>query len=298
MEAWRVDLRSDQPVSIDETRVFVAAGEALIALNAADRTVLWRSPAGTVTAPILAQGGWIIAASTGQLAAYRAADGTEVWRQASGTERERPTIEGDCLYVPLEDGRLLALDLETGRKRWEQRFDGAPTEVLAFPDRVYLGSADKYFYALRADTGEMSWRSRVGAVLRGRPVAEGGRVYVAAIDNVLRGFDRRTGALVLHPSVPYRPISGPVILGTSVLVPGAAPELRAFDAATGRPAGEIKLAEPLAGAPSFGQWEGATVMAVFTGALSNQWMLSLLGPPPAATPGTGAPAGLQPRATR
>ena len=70
------------------------------------------------------------------------------------------------------------------------------------------------------------------------------------MDNVVRAFDRRTGALLWHPSVPFRPTTGPVLHGTTVLVPGAAAEIRGFDVA-GRPAGQIKLEEALAIPPVF-----------------------------------------------
>jgi outer membrane protein assembly factor BamB len=291
VEAWRVDLATELPVAIEGDRVFVAAGEAIHALRGSDRTVLWRVPSGALTAPMLVQSGWLIAASAGTLAAYRTSDGTLVWHQDNGEERLPPTIEGDNLYVPLADGRLRALELATGRTRWEQRFDGAPGEVLAFPDRLFLGAGDKYFYSVRADSGELAWRWSVGAAFRGRPAADDSRIYVAAMDNVLRAFDRRTGALVWHPSVPFRPSAGPALVGASVVVPGTASEIRAFNPSNGHPAGRIALGEPLATAPGFGVVDGTPLVAAFTGALSNQWKLTLLGPP--AKPATAPPIPLQ-----
>jgi outer membrane protein assembly factor BamB len=295
-EAWHVELRTDLPVAVEGARVFVAAGDAIQALNADDRTVLWRAPAGALTAPLLVHEGWVLAASKGQLAAYRSADGSLVWRQASGVQRERATIEGDNLYIPLEDGRLLALALDTGRTRWAQQLDGAPTEILAFADRIYVGSADKWFYSFSAATGEVSWKFRVGAALRGRPAADSTRVYAAAIDNVVRAFDRVSGALRWHPSVPFRPSAGPTVIGSTVVVPGTSLEIRAFRAATGSPAGTITVPDPLATAPAFGVADGVPAMAAVTGGLANQWKLlfsegSMQGPiaPITVLPGTVVP---------
>jgi outer membrane protein assembly factor BamB len=285
-EAWRVAMLADQPIAVDGDRVFVAAGEAIHAFALENASVLWRAPAGTLTAPILAQDGWIVAASSRGLAAFRAEDGSKVWERETGVQRGRATIEGDNLYVPLEDGRLLALDLGTGADRWVHRFaipktpDTGPhppglSEVLAYPDRVFVGAADGKFYCLKTADGAIDWRFHIGAVLRGRPIGEGNRIFATAMDNVVRAFDRRSGALLWHPTVPFRPTTGPVLLGSIVMVPGAASEIRAFDTA-GHPAGQIKLDDPLATPPAFAETPGGAVMAAVTGSLNAQWKLLLV----------------------
>ncbi len=285
-EAWRVDLRADQPIAVEGDRVFVASGEAIHALALENAEVLWRAPTGTLTAPLLAQDGWIIAASAAGLAAFRSTDGVKIWQRETGVQHARATIEGDNLYVPLDDGRLLALDLRTGTDRWVHQFripkppaagphPPGVSEVLAFPDRLFVGAADRTFYCLKASDGTLEWRFRIGAVLRGQPVSDGRRIFITAMDNVVRAFDRRTGELLWHPSVPFRPTTGPVLHGTTVLVPGAAAEIRGFDVA-GRPAGQIKLEEALAIPPVFAAAPGGPVLAAVTGSLNGQWKLLLV----------------------
>lgn len=277
-EAWHVELRTDQPVAVEGPRVFVAAGEMIHALDAAGGSVLWRAASGAVTAPLVAQNGWLIVASASGLTAFRAEDGTKVWSRDTGAQRLRPTIEGDNLYVPLDDGRLLALDLRTGADRWTKHLAGHLfSEVLAFPDRVYAGSTDKFFYCFDADDGAWEWHTRLGAVLRGRPAAEGANIFVTSVDNTLRAYDRNSGALRWHPSVPFRP-GAPVVIGSVVVVAGNSAQLLAFDARTGRPAGQIKLDEDLVMPPAFGS-SGTAVMAAFTGSLNAQWKLVLTAPP-------------------
>ena len=277
-EAWRVELRTDQPVAVEGPRVFVAAGEMIHALDAAGGSVLWRAASGAVTAPLVVQNGWLLVASASGLTAFRAEDGTKVWSRDTGAQRLRPTIEGDNLYVPLDDGRLLALDLRTGADRWTKHLTGHLfSEVLAFPDRVYAGSTDKFFYCFDADDGAWEWHTRLGAVLRGRPAAEGANIFVTSVDNTLRAYDRNSGALRWHPSVPFRP-GAPVVIGSVVVVAGNSAQLLAFDARTGRPAGQIKLDEDLVMPPAFGS-SGTAVMAAFTGSLNAQWKLVLTAPP-------------------
>ena len=277
--AWKVELRSDFAVAAEGEHVYVAAGEAIHALKAVDGSEEWLAPSGNVTAPLLVQAGWVVAATGSGLTAYRSADGTKVWSRQVGDARVSPTIEANNLYVPLEDGRLLALDLQTGKDKWVRHLTGPLSEVLALPERVYVRSADKHLYCYRSTDGERDWRFLFGAVVRGRPAADDKRIYVTAMDNTIRAYRRSNGELLWHPAVPFRPTTGPVVIESTVIVSGSAPELRAFESATGKSVGQITLEEPLAMPPAFGRSGGAVVMAAFTGSLTSQWKLVLTGPP-------------------
>lgn len=285
-EAWRVQMRADQAIVSDDTLLIVAAGEMLHALDAADGKVLWEAPSGTVTAPLLVQGGWVIAASAGQLTAFREIDGAKIWSHDSPPQHVRASIEGDNLYVPLDEGRLLALDLKTGAERWS-RFPakGTLSEVLAFPDRVFVGASNKVFYVYDADDGEDDWHPPIGTTLRGRPVSDGTRVVITGMDNLVRAFDRVNGRLDWHVPVPYRP-TGPVIVGSAVVVPGLGAEIHAFTLEGGKPGGQIKLEQQLAMPPVFAGSGAGLLMAAITGTVSSDWTLVLMAPPaPPAPPG-------------
>lgn len=283
-EAWQVQMRADQAIVADETLLIVAAGEMIHALDARDGKVLWEVPSGTVTAPLLVQGGWVIAASAGQLSAFREIDGMKVWSHDSAPQHVRATIEGDNLYVPLDEGRLVALDVRTGAERWTKFPARGPlSEVLAFPDRVFVGASNKTFYAYDADDGEIDWDPVIGTTLRGRPVSEGNRVFITGMDNLVRAFDRGNGKLYWHIPVPYRP-TGPVIVGSRVVVPGTAPEIQAFETEKGKPAGQIKLEKQLLVPPVFAGSGAAALMAAITGTITGDWTLLLAAPPPTQAP--------------
>ena len=281
-QAWRVELRTDRPVAADGDRVFIASGEAIHALNAATSEVLWRAPVGAITAPLVAHEGWVIAATDATVTAFRAADGSKVWSRSTGAQRERATIDGDHLYLPLDDGHLLALDLQTGAERWSRDFTGPLSEVLAIGDRIYVGSGDKHFYCLNAANGQWAleggWRQWIGAELRGRLAADQSRVFAASMDNTVRAFDRGHGALRWHKSLPFRP-SGPAVIGSTVVVSGTAAEVRAFDAATGRPAGQITLGAAPVVPLAFAASGSETLAAVVTSSLGGEFMLVLTEPP-------------------
>ena len=277
-EAWREAISADQPLAADNAFVFVAAGDAVHALRQADRTTAWRRPTGTITAPPLAKDGWVIAAAGEKLFALRAIDGSIVWSIDSGPQRERATIDGDTLFVPLANGRVRALDLATGTVQWEQRVAGAPAELLVVGDRLYFGATDKHFYSLRTADGQEDWRKKVGAEIRGRAATDGNRVFFAGFDNLVRAVNRESGSQRWQAGVPFRPFAGPVVAGSTVFIAGPSAELHQLNLMTGREAGKTALPERLAIAPAIAAWEKALVVAGVSGGLTETWKLWLASP--------------------
>ena len=59
-------------------------------------------------------------------------------------------------------------------------------------DTVFDGSASGYFFALRASTGAVRWRIKVGAVSCA-PLLSGGMIYIGTADGTLLAVDSQTG---------------------------------------------------------------------------------------------------------
>jgi outer membrane protein assembly factor BamB len=275
-EIWRIELRPAQPIVAGDSHAYVTAGDVIHAVRLEDGVIAWRRPSGALAAPLLAHQGWIIASTADSLAALREADGSLVWQQASVGQTERATIDGNMLYVPYSDGRIVAFDLATGKPRWERKLGGAPSEILAAGGRLYVGAADRLFYCLDADKGDEAWRRRAGAVPRGRPAADARHVYLTGLDNVLRALDRGSGVERWQASLPFRPWAGPVLIGSVVLVPGPAPALSTFVAESGRPYTPIPFGAPLLDPPAFAATDQGPVAAAVTGGLTEEWTLSVL----------------------
>ena len=293
-EAWTVKLPVDQPPAADGDKIFVFTGETLHALNGADGSTAWSVRIGQPSAALLARGGWVISASGGSVAARRASDGETVWTKATGAVSQRAAIDGNALYVPLTEGRLLALDLETGTTRWDQPVGPAPTEPLAYADRIYLGSDNKRFMCLHAKSGAIDWQWEIGTRVIGPAAGDPSRVYFTAMDNVLRALSRDHGGQRWKQRLTYRPTGGPVLMDGQVAVPGITSELFGFDVTAGKTTGKLTFPVQLAIGPSFVAPDGpdATPAVVsITGGLTNQWTLSLAipAPPPAAAEPPAAP---------
>jgi len=125
----------------------------------------------------------------------------------------------------------------------------------------------------------------VSRVLADEKTSLGGELKTSIADTEADRGDY-SEELLVGPSFQYRPTRA-IHMDFAALagIGSDSPELQAFDASTGRPAGKITLDEPLAMPAAFGRSGGAVVMSAFTGNLKDQWELVLTGPPaPAPAP--------------
>jgi outer membrane protein assembly factor BamB len=293
---WTASLAAAKPLAADTDRVYVADGELIHALSASDGKVAWRAVAGRpITAPPFAHAGWVFVAAAGDLIALRAVDGAVLWRKPLGPIEFAPALDGELLVVSLVDGRVVALNLKDGSERWTTDLRSSPGEPFVIGDRVYVGTQDKYFCVLFASSGRVEDHRPIGGQLRGRVAVDGDQVYMAGLDNMLRVVRRRGGALLWQKALVYRPASGPVLIGGTVLVPGyVETPLPVFSVAGGAPAGALGFDGSLVALPVFITLADQRVAVLgITGGLDNKWTIALrtsaLVRPVVAQPFTGVP---------
>jgi len=109
----------------------------------------------------------------------------------------QPIIVGRTVIIgSSSDDRIVALDLASGRVRWDF-FAGGPVRFApaAWQDRIFVASDDGYLYSLALDDGRLLWKHRGGPdarmclgngrmisrwPARGGPVVRNDTVYYAA----------------------------------------------------------------------------------------------------------------------
>ena len=249
---WTSELATAWAPSVDVGLVVVAGDELLTALDPATGRTLWRVPmAGGFSAPPIAAGGWVIGApASGDVISVRAADGQVLWtRRLGSSARVRPALNADGVYVSLEDGRVVALDLTSGEPRWERSLGGKPGELLVLDDRLFVGADDKWFYSLKIGDGGERWKKRIGGRPAGPAAVDAKRVYYVALDNILWAFHRGNGGRQWYAQLPVRPSGGPLVVADLVFVAGVAAEVYGYRVKTGAPAGAAKSPADLAAAP-------------------------------------------------
>ena len=242
-ELWMMPARTQSRPAAGEGLVFIAEPEALAALREADGSEAWRLPlTERLAAPLVWDNGWLIAATaSGTLLALRGARRRADLAVVTSARllSAPPALAADRVYAPAKDGRIVALRIDTGEPLWERRIGGSPSEMLALDDRLYVGSDDNFFYCLTARTGQIDWRWRTGGDVVGAAVVDERRVYFVSFDNILRALDRRSGAQRWKRPLPFRPLTGALMAGATVIASGVAPPLRAFLTKDGAPGGEV-----------------------------------------------------------
>ena len=69
------------------------------------------------------------------------------------------TVVGNLVYIGSTDGRLYALDRESGAKRWALKTGARVVSSPAVADgRVYVLSYDDTLYSANAETGAVVWK--------------------------------------------------------------------------------------------------------------------------------------------
>lgn len=245
-QVWRADLETTLRPAAADDRVYVVSAQALAGLEARSGKAVWRTPLEhPVSAPLAARGGWVIAAlDNGEVLALRGSDGVIVWRQQIGAALVAPAaINGDRLYLPGADGVVRALAVSTGAPLWTQPLGGSIVTIAPLGARVYAGSTDNHFYCLDDRNGRVRWRWRAGADPVGAAIADDQRVYFSSLDTVLRALDRGHGAQRWRQPLPWRPRTGPMRVGSTLVAAGIALDLRGYALDTGKPVGEFALSE-------------------------------------------------------
>ena len=207
--AWRAKpggpLRG-APTVANDTVYVLAQDNQVYALNQADGKVRWSASATLetqgvfgVAAPASAQGTVVTGFSSGELNAYRYENGRVLWQDALSRTSistsvssladidASPIIDGGRVYAVGQGGRMVALDLTTGQRLWEQNVAGISTPAIA-GEWLFVVTDDARLLCLSRTTGRARWitqlrrygneKKRSNAVTWFGPVLAGGRLVM------------------------------------------------------------------------------------------------------------------------
>ena len=140
------------------------------------------------------------------------------------------------LYVGTHDGRILALDAETGTTLWEHKTDDS---VIATPvvasGRVFCGSMDGKIYALNATNGTRIWSHDTGAAVTSAVALHKNLVPTGSRSYDFQARDAATGAPAWTRYFWFSWVESPATVHDGVAYVGSsdAAKVSAIDAASG-----------------------------------------------------------------
>lgn len=243
--AWTHETGTAWPLVPAAGALFVATDTAIIELDRTTGRMSRRIPLGAApSGPIaVAPRHLLTVIAPATLVAVRLDDRAVVWqRPLGGAVTGIRTGPDGVAYLSLADARIVAVSVADGDVRWTTSLAGVLTEPVTAPGRVFVGSTDNVFYALDAADGRLAWSWATGGDVVGG-AADDETVYVVSLDNVVRALNRGNGNQRWHQVMPTRPIAAPQVHNRLLVVPGVAPAISAYDAATGTAAGTFSLGD-------------------------------------------------------
>ncbi|MEM8825619.1 MAG: PQQ-binding-like beta-propeller repeat protein [Pseudomonadota bacterium] len=225
-EIWRenlvVPLRGAPTVAAGRVMVMTQDNQ-LLALNASDGERQWEvvatvEPAGLLGAasPAVAQGTAIVGFSSGELTAVRIENGRTVWQDAlSRTARttslaalsdiDAPAvIDNGQVFAIGHGGRMVALQLTSGQRSWEQSLAGVSLPWLA-GNWLFASTTKGEVVAIARNDGRIRWVSQLpafrnaeknkGPIYYRGPILAGGRLWLTSSEGQLISMSPQDGTV-------------------------------------------------------------------------------------------------------
>ncbi len=153
----------------------------IFALDQGDGKVVWTQSASLetqgvfgVAAPAASSGTVIAGFSSGELNAYRYENGRTLWQDALSRTSittsvssladidADPVIDDGRVYSIGEGGRMVALEIATGQRAWEQNLAGISTPWVA-GEWIFIVTDDAKLVCLSRANGKLRWISQLRA---------------------------------------------------------------------------------------------------------------------------------------
>jgi outer membrane protein assembly factor BamB len=105
-------------------------------------------------------------------------------------------ISAGVVYVGVQSGKLLAVDLKTGARLWTYEAGGeiGESSPCVAGGLVYVGDLKGIVHAVAARDGKAAWTFKAKTEVKASPVATDGKVLVGSYDQHLYALDAKTGA--------------------------------------------------------------------------------------------------------
>ena len=255
---------------VGEDLVVVAGKDGyVVALNAADGVERWRTNVvgESLAVPAVTDRGVVIYTTDGRLRMLSLFDGTEVWTMEQdlpaltlrGTAS--PVVVGSSIMVGFDNGRLIALSLDTGDTQWEammspptgrsdlERLADVDGRLQVVGQDVYASGYQGRVASLAAESGQVLWSREISTYVG--TGADWNNVYVAADDGELYALQRRNGDDVWRSELMIRRNpSAPTSFDLTVVVGDFDGYVHFFSNLDGHPVARVRVGKgSLSGAP-------------------------------------------------
>lgn len=172
-----------------------------------------------ISSPLMSGGTVFVGSTDGNLYAVDRESGTLKWKfEAKSRISSSPALADGTVYFGAYDGNFYAVDAAMGQLKWKFKTEGEhrfsakhlhgsqpATETMTDPwdcylsspavvkGVVYFGSGDGNVYALKAASGELSWKFKTGDVVHASPAVADGTLFIGSWDSYFYALDAASG---------------------------------------------------------------------------------------------------------
>lgn len=263
---WETELEDTRITGgpgVGENLVLVGTDKAEVITMAADTgKILWR---GRVSSEVLSApqpAGKIIVVRTidGKIFGLDSQDGKRLWTYEQSVPAltlrgtSSPVIAGNYLVAGFDEGRLAAIELETGKVAWDtrivigsgrtelERMIDIDAEPVIMDNMIYVATFQGRIAALALDTGRIVWSREISSYA-GLCVDEKA-IYVTDDDSAIWALDRTTGnSLWKQEKLTARSLTAPAISGDMIVTGDMEGYVHWIDKATGELAARERISK-------------------------------------------------------
>ena len=244
-------------ISADGSRVYVAYGQQVVAVDVAQKKTVWQYPEKPSAslqffAPPLITQDRVYLADYGKGQGFfspgvrsslyaLASDNTALvptplWEKQISTDRiVAAALEAEGkLFVGTADNFLVALNEGDGTELWRTELDHSVWAQASYVDgKVIVASLNRSLYAFAAENGTPLWQTEVGGAITSKPIIVNDTVYVANFDANLYAVDVNTGKIRWQAPSADSQWSAPTIVNDVAYLGDVQGNFYALDAQTG-----------------------------------------------------------------
>jgi outer membrane protein assembly factor BamB len=195
------------------------------AVNASTSQQLWKTVLGwgTFSAPAV-DSDHVYIESRAQRDPFYAldrTDGSVVWKYPMPDFKGNGTVNDGKVYVTgfRDDGRIVALDTQTGDEIWTIETDSqVKTSPAVAEGQLFFGTTGGVFKVVDAETGAPQWDITVGESIIGAPSIVDGVVYVSDRSGIVYAFDANSGDKRFQHDLAEGIFTNPVVVDGTIFL--------------------------------------------------------------------------------
>ncbi len=234
----------------------------VIALDAATGKIKWTRQVGApvIVSPAIGNGEVVVNTLAGNLVALNAKTGIKQWAQANAAPSlslrtaTRPLIVAGVVYGGFADGKVMAVDMATGKQLWLKRIAAGRggnlvANMVDVGRQMAYAGGDLYavtyqgnLAAVVAGNGQVVWNRKVSSYTG--VTLDAAHLYVSDAVGRIHAYDLVTGVpLWTYDKLGYRDLSAAVPYGSLVVAGDRFGFLHFLDRNTGHYLGRIKMGD-------------------------------------------------------